>query len=85
MAEPTQSPNMTEDSNRTEGHASLLINIGNSINLYWFPIIVPIGLVGNLLSPLVILHKKNRQISCSIYMAALAVIDSFMLLFGGYY
>ena len=43
--------------------------IASYINIYWFPILVPIGLVGNSLSFLVMIQPNNRKMSTCIYMA----------------
>ena len=42
--------------------------------------IVPIGIIGNILVLWVVSQKHNRSVSCSIYMGALAISDSMMLL-----
>ena len=44
-------------------------------------IIVPIGIIGNILVLRVVSLKHNRSVSCSIYMGALAISDTMMLLF----
>ena len=50
----------------------------------WFTIIfVPLGVVGNILCLLVVLQKQNHSISCSVYMGALAVMDTVVLLGSG--
>ena len=51
-----------------------------SVRLYWLIVIVPLGLLGNVLSFTVAVQKHNRHISCFVYMAALAVTDSCFLL-----
>ena len=53
--------------------------VASYINVYWFPILVPIGLVGNSLSFLVMTQPNNRQMSTCIYMAAISVIDNLMM------
>ena len=55
--------------------------IANVINKYWFPILVPIGLVGNSLSFLVMIKPSNRKLSTCIYMAAISINDNVMMLF----
>ena len=50
------------------------------ISIYWFPILVPIGLVGNTLSFLVMIKPNNRQLSTCIYMAAISMNDNVMML-----
>ena len=49
------------------------------INRYWFPILVPIGWVGNTLSFLVMIRPKNRKVSTCIYMAAISINDNVMI------
>ena len=50
------------------------------INVWTKVITVPIGIVGNILCLLVVSQKQNRSISCSIYMGALAISDTAMLI-----
>jgi hypothetical protein len=49
---------------------------------YWMPVIVFVGLAGNIISFLIMLKPHNRRISCCNYMAALAGTDSLILLIG---
>ena len=56
-----------------------IFTIANFVNTYWFPVLVPIGLVGNTLSLLVMLKTNNRKISTCIYMAALSINDNIMM------
>ena len=53
--------------------------IADKINKYWFPILVPIGLVGNTLSFLVMIKVGNRKMSTCIYMAAISLNDNLMM------
>ena len=53
--------------------------IADKINKYWFPILVPIGLVGNTLSFLVMIKAGNRKMSTCIYMAAISLNDNLMM------
>ena len=57
----------------------LTYKIAYYINQYWFPILVPIGLVGNTLSFLVMIKPNNRKVSTCIYMAAISVNDNLMM------
>ena len=53
---------------------------------YWYlPFIIPTGLVGNILSLIVMLQPHNRKISVCVYLAFLAVTDSIMLFLGSQY
>ena len=53
--------------------------IATFISTYWFPILFPIGFLGNILSFLVMIKPNNRKMSTCIYMAAISVNDSAML------
>ena len=58
----------------------MIFQIGIQFNKYWFPILVPIGLVGNTLSFLVMIKPNNRKMSTCIYMAAISINDNVMML-----
>ena len=49
------------------------------IDMYWFPVLIPIGLVGNTLSFFVMIKPKNKKVSTCIYMAAISVNDNLMM------
>ena len=53
--------------------------IATFINKYWFPILVPIGLVGNTLSFFVMMKPNNRKVSTCIYMAAISINDNILM------
>ena len=57
----------------------LTYKIATFIAKYWNPILVPIGLVGNVLSFLIMVKPNNRKLSTCIYMAAISVNDSMMM------
>ncbi len=63
----------------------LMYRIGIGTHMYYTPVLVIVGLFGNLLSLLVLLNKKNRKNSCYILMASLAVSDSVLLGIAGYH
>ena len=72
-------------SNHTSGPTKLTpikyyIDVGEGIHKYWLAFIVPVGFVGNILSFLVMTQPHNRGVSCSLYMAALAVSDTGVLI-----
>ena len=71
---------MTEDTFMEEVKTYITFRIANLINTYWYPILVPIGLVGNTLSFTVMIQSKNRKVSTCIYMAAISLNDNFMML-----
>ena len=60
----------------------MTFKVARYIAYYWFPILIPLGLVGNTLSFLVMVKKSNRKISTCIYMAAIGINDSLLLCFG---
>ena len=49
------------------------------INYYWFPVLFPIGFVGNTLSFLVMIKRNNRKVSTCIYMAAISINDNLLI------
>ena len=53
--------------------------VANFINIYWYPILVPIGLIGNCLSFAVMMKPSNRKMSTCIYMAAISINDNLMM------
>ena len=46
---------------------------------YWFLVLIPLGLVGNILSFLVMMKPNNRKVSTCIYMAAISLSDNLMI------
>ena len=58
----------------------MTFKIANFIDTYWFPILIPIGLVGNTLSFIVMIQPNNRKMSTCIYMAAISINDNLMML-----
>ena len=87
----TSPPIMTENSTLETGTRNTILQetesymtfkVARYIAYYWFPVLIPLGLVGNTLSFLVMVKKNNRKISTCIYMAAVSVNDSLLLCFG---
>ncbi len=70
----------TEDTFMQEVKSLLTWKIAENITKYWFPILVPIGLIGNTLSFLVMIKPRNRKLSTCIYMAAISVNDNLMMI-----
>ncbi len=64
-----------------EVKAHITYKVSSYINRSWFPVLIPIGLVGNTLSFLVVIQPSNRKISTCIYMAAISVNDELMMCF----
>ena len=69
----------TRDTFMEEVEAYTIFKIANFINKYWYPVLVPTGLVGNSLSFLVMIKPNNRKMSTCIYMAATSVNDNIMM------
>ena len=58
--------------------------IGVAVHDYYFPSIVIIGVIGNILNFLVMVMPHNRHISTWVYMACLSVSDTMLLIYQGY-
>ena len=58
--------------------------IASYIAKYWLPTFLPIGLIGNTLSFLIMIKPNNRKMSTCIYMAAISINDNLMNIFGLY-
>ena len=76
----TESEATTKDTFIEEVESYTTFKIAIFLVRYWFPVLVPIGLVGNILSFLVIIKPNNRKISTCIYMAAISINDNIMML-----
>ena len=57
----------------------MTFKIASYINQDWFPILVPVGFIGNTLSFLVMIRPNNRKVSTCIYMAAISLNDNLMM------
>ena len=68
-----------------EVETCMTFKIASYINQYWFPILVPIGLIGNTLSFFVMMRPHSRKVSTCIYMAAISVNDNLMMSVHFYY
>ena len=69
----------TKDTFMDEVNTYTIFKIAAFINTYWYPILVPIGLVGNCFSFAVMIKPNNRKMSTCIYMAAISVNDNIMM------
>ena len=49
------------------------------IDTYWFLVLVPIGLIGNTISFLVMTKPSNRKMSTCIFMATISFTDNIMM------
>ena len=61
MARREEIETTTEDTFMEEVEAYTIFKIANFISIYWFPILVPLGLVGNSLSFVVMIKPNNRK------------------------
>ena len=85
--QPTRLSNISMEDNVTAAVPAFMeqveyyitYKIASYINQYWFPILVPIGLVGNTLSFLVMVKESNRKMTTCIYMAAISINDDLMM------
>ena len=59
-----------------------LYRVGVFIGSYIYLVITPVGLIGNVLTLLVLLRDRGSGHSCQVYMRVLATVDSFTLLIG---
>ena len=79
-----ESGNLTSDkpgnTSGAAGQVSMLDAVSIGVVQWVTPITVTLGLLGNILTFLVMTRKKNRRISCCVYMAVLAVTDSYTLI-----
>jgi len=57
-----------------------ILRVVNVLDLYLLPLISVVGCVGNVLSFLVFTTTYLRRLSSSVYLAALAVVDTIFLL-----
>ena len=86
----TTASSVEYETDNTTGDAASLMHIRNQMQLiqssyFWLHIvIIPVGVVGNVLCLLVMSQKQNRSISCSVYMGALAIADTIQLLTRGF-
>ena len=53
--------------------------IASFIDKYWFPVLLPIGFLGNTLSFLVMTKPNNRKMSTCINMATISINDNLMM------
>ena len=59
--------------------------VGMGINRYVLPVIVVVGVLGNLFSMTIMFQRQNRHSSFSVYLGTLAISDTCMLFGSAYY
>ena len=55
-------------------------NVLGRIAFWYYLSVALVGIIGNLLSIMVVSRKQNRMLSCSIYMGGLAIADTIVLI-----
>ena len=79
MANNSTTGTATQDTFLQEAEKYLTYKMAKYIQLYWFPILIPLGLIGNTLSFLVMIRPNNRKVSTCIYMTAISINDNTMM------
>ena len=79
MADNSTAETATQDTFLQEAETYLTFRMATYISDFWFPVLIPLGLVGNTLSFLVMIRPNNRKISTCIYMAAISINDNIMM------
>ena len=74
----------TKDTFMEEVQSYIIFKIGNFIHIYWYPVNIPVGWVGNTLSFLIMIKQNNRKMSTCIYMAAISINDNLMMCMAGH-
>ena len=69
----------TQDTFIREAETYMTFKVAKLIDNYYFPVLIPLGLVGNTLSFLVMMKPNNNRMSTCIYMAALSINDNLMM------
>ena len=69
----------TQDTFMEEVQSYTTFKVADFVNTFWFPVLIPIGLVGNMLSFLVMIKQNNRKMSTCIYMASISINDNFVM------
>ena len=79
MADNSTTDADTQDTFLEEAATYMTYKVAKYIATYWFPVLIPLGLVGNTLSFLVMIRPNNRKVSTCMYMAAISINDNLML------
>ena len=70
---------VTQDTFMDDVKSFMTYKVAKFIGIHWFPILVPVGLVGNTLSFLVMIKPNNSKMSTCNYMAAISINDNIMM------
>ena len=77
--ENTTTESHTPDIFIQEAETYMTYKVAKFIDNYYFPVLIPLGLVGNTLSFFVMMRPNNRKVSTCIYMAAISINDNLMM------
>ena len=69
----------TKDTFMEQVKTYTIFKVSIFISIYWFPVLIPVGLIGNILSFIVMIQPNNRKMSTCIYMAAISINDNVMM------
>ena len=61
LATSAQETEITKDTFMEEVESYTIFKIGKFIDIYWYPVVISIGVVGNTLSFLVMVKSSNRK------------------------
>ena len=70
---------ITKDTFMAQVESYTTFKIASFIDKYWFPVLLPIGFLGNTLSFLVMTKPNNRKMSTCIYMATISINDNLVM------
>ena len=79
VAENSTPETETQDTFLREAETYMTFKVAKLIDNYYFPVLIPLGLVGNTLSFLVMVKPSNKKVSTCIYMAAISINDNLMM------
>ena len=79
MVENSTLKTETQDTFIQEAETYMTFKVAKYIDSYYFSVLIPLGLVGNTLSFLVMIRPNNRTMSTCIYMAAISINDNLMM------
>lgn len=57
-------------------------NLQHNLKMYVSPVLLVIGLIGNILSFVILRHDKEKKMSINAYLSVLALADISVLMFG---
>ena len=79
LVTPWEVTETTKDTFMEKVESYIIFKIGNFIDTYYYPVFIPVALVGNTLSFLIMVKQNSRKMSTCIYMAAISINDNLMI------